>query len=119
ATNIEYGFALVNKLCNDGTRVFRGVYEIPSKDDVLRIYSFFSGLGLPEERVAELKAEAEKHMAILNKKEDSRATSMLVDIGKTKTTSAVDVLHKKIKSKHSAMGKLKKNAKSVIDRRRR
>ena len=119
ATNIEYGFAMVSKLCNEGTRIFRGVYEVPTKENALRVYSFFSGLGLPEERVAELKAEAEKHMAILDKKEDDRASTMTVDVGKTKTTSAVDQLHKKIKNKHSAMGKLKKNSKRIIDRRRR
>lgn len=119
ATNLEYGFAMVSKICNDGTRIFRGVYEVPTNDNVLRVYSFFSGLGLPEDRVKELKAEAEKHMKILETKEADRATAMNIDIGKTKTTSAADALHKKIKTKHSAMGKLTKNAKKVIDRRRR
>lgn len=119
ATNIEYGFSMVSKICNDGTRVFRGVYEVPAKDDTLKVYSFFSGLGLPEERVTELKAEAERHMKALENKENQRATAMNIDIGKTQTTSAVDQLHKKIKNKHSAMGKLKNNTKRVIDRRRR
>ena len=119
ATNIEYGFAMVSKICNEGTRVFRGVYEVPTNDDVLRIYSFFSGLGLPDERVSELKIEAERHMKALENKESQRATAMNIDIGKTQTTSAVDALHKKIKNKNSAMGKLKKNSKRVIDKRRR
>lgn len=118
ATNIEYGFAMVSKICNEGTRVFRGVYEVPGKDNVLRIYSFFSGLGLPEERVKELKAEAERHMETLKSKEASRATAMTIDVGKTATVSAADALHKKITQKHSAMGKLTKNAKRVIDKRR-
>ena len=119
ATNIEYGFAMVSKICNDSTRVFRGVYEVPSKDNSLRIYSLFSGLGLPEERVKELKAEAEKHMNALGNKESSRATAMSIDVGKTQTISAADALHKKIKNKHSAMGKLTKNSKRVQDRRGR
>jgi cell division GTPase FtsZ len=119
AANLEYGFAMVGKICNDGTRVFRGVYEVPSKEDVLTVYSFFSGLGLPDGRVKELKEESDKYMKILENKEASRATSMNIDIGKTKTTSAADALHKKIKNKSSAMGKLTRNAKKVIDRRRR
>lgn len=119
ATNIEYGFSMVGKICNEGTRIFRGVYEIDDHSDTLKIYSFFAGLGLPEERVSELKSEAERHMRALKNKEDSRATSMNIDVGKTQTTSAVDALHKKIKNKHSAMGKLKQNTKRVIDRRRR
>ena len=119
ATNIEYGFAMVSKICNEGTRIFRGVYEVPGKDNVLRIYSFFSGLGLPEQRIEELRAEAEKHMDILKDKENNRASSMNIDMGKTKTTSATDALYKKITNKNSAMGKLTQNAKKVVDKRRR
>jgi cell division GTPase FtsZ len=118
ATNIEYGFAMVNKLCNEGTQVFRGVYEIPGQE-TLKVYSLFSGLGLPEERVTELKAEAERHMAALKGKEDNRAANMSIDIGKTKAVSAADALHKKIKGKKSAMGKIKKNSKRIADRRRK
>jgi len=119
ATNIEYGFSMVSKICNEGTRVFRGVYEVPGHDDVLRVYSFFSGLGLPEERVSELKAEAERHMKALENKEEGRASTMNIDLGKTKTVSNADKLHKKITQKHSAMGKLTRNSKRVVDRRRK
>lgn len=119
AANLEYGFAMVSKICNEGTRVFRGVYETPGHEDVLKIYTFFSGLGLPEERVQELKLEAERHMKALEGKEASRATAMNIDLGKTKTVSAADALHKKIKDKHSAMGKLTKNSKRIVDKRRK
>lgn len=118
ATNIEYGFAMVNKLCSEGTQVFRGVYEVPDQD-VLRVYSLFSGLGLPEERIAELKLEAERHMTAFQNKEDGRATNMSIDVGKTQAVSTTDALHKRIKSKKSAMGKIKKNSKRVLDKRRR
>jgi len=118
AANIEYGFSIVSKLTSDA-RIFRGVYSIDNHPDCLMVYSFFSGLGLPEERVRELKLEAEKHMKTLEGKEDSRATSMNIDIGKTRTISAVDQLHRKIKNKNSAMGKLKRNTKRIVDKRRR
>lgn len=119
AANLEYGFAMVSKICNEGTRVFRGVYEVPGHEDALRVYTFFSGLGLPEERVKELKAEAERHMKALENKESSRADTMSIDVGKTKTVSAADALHKKITQKNSAMGKLTKNSKRLVDKRRR
>jgi len=119
AANLEYGFAMVNKVCSEGTRVFRGVYSTPTKDDKIRVYSFFSGLGLPDERVAELKEEAERHMETLKDKEENRASAMNIDIGKTKTTSAADRVYNKIKSKNSAMGKLTRNSKRVVDKRRR
>lgn len=119
ATNIEYGFSMVSKICHDGVRIFRGVYEVPTNDNVLRIYSFFSGLGIPEERVSELKAEAERHMKALENKETQRASTMNIDIGKTKTSSAVDELHKRIVNKNSAMGKLTANSKRIVDKRRK
>lgn len=119
AANLEYGFAMVSKICNEGTRVFRGVYEVPGHDDALKIYTFFSGLGLPEDRVKELKAEAARHMKALEGKEQSRASAMNIDVGKTKTVSAADALHKKITQKNSAMGKLTRNSKRVVDRRRK
>jgi len=118
AANIEYGFAMVNKLCNEGTQVFRGLYEVPDQH-TLRVYSLFSGLGLPEERIAELKAEAERHMAALQGKEEGRASNMSVDMGKTQAVSAADALHKKIKSKKSVMNKIKRNSSKVVDKRRR
>ncbi len=119
AANLEYGFAMVNKICNEGTRIFRGVYEVPGNDNVLRVYSLFSGLGLPEDRVIELKAEADKHMDALREKEEMRESSMNICTGKTQTVSAADAIHKRITDKHSAMGKLTQNAKHVIDKRRR
>ena len=119
SSNLEYGLAMVNKICNEGTRIFRGVYELENgHPDVLRVYSFFSGLGLPEERVKELKAEAERHMEILKNKENNRSSAMTIDMGKTTTISAADVMHKKIQQKYSAMGKLNSNSKKIIDRRR-
>lgn len=118
ANNLEYGFSMISKICNEGTVIYRGVYEVPTNDNILRVYSFFSGLGLPEERVNELKIEAERHMQALQNKEDSRSTTMSVDMGKTGTVSAVDAMHKRIKDKHSAMGKLKNNTKRIVDKRR-
>ena len=58
-------------------------------------------------------------MAALKDKEDGRAANMTVDVGKTQAVSAADALHKKIKSKKSAMGKIKRNSKRVVDRRRK
>lgn len=118
AVNLEYGFSMVNKVCSEGTKVFRGVYAVDGQEN-LRVYSLFSGLGLPEERVEELRKEAERHMANMQKKESSRATNMNIDIGKSKTVSAADAIHKKIKGKKSAMGKIKNNSKRLVDRRRK
>lgn len=119
ASNLEYGFAMVSKICSEGVRIFRGVYEVEGHSDSLKIYTFFSGLGLPADRVKDLKDEAERHMKALEGKEQARAGTMTIDVGKTKTVSTADALHKKITQKKSAMGKLTRNSKRVTDRRRR
>lgn len=119
AANLEYGFAMISKVCNGSVKIYRGVYEVPDKSNKLRIYSFFSGLGLPEARVSEMKSEAEKYMEALKTKEDNRATAMKIDIGKTQTASAVDTMYKKVTNKNSALGKLTQNSHKVIDKRRR
>lgn len=119
AVNLEYGFAMLNKITSDGTQVYRGVYSVEDQGDTLKVYSLFGGLGLPEERVNELKLEAERHMKALENKETKRASNMNIDLGKTKVVSAADTLHKKITTKNSAMGKLTNNSKRIIDRRRK
>jgi cell division GTPase FtsZ len=117
ASNLEYGFACVNKITGQSTRVFRGIYEQETGDDALYIYSIFSGLGLPKQRVEELKSEAETHMKVLEQKEENKA-NMTIDLGKGKTTSASDQIYNKIKNKSSAMGKIMNNRK-VQDLRRK
>lgn len=117
AINFEYAFLMLNKICNEGTRVYRGIYnDETSKKDAVTIYTMISGLGLPNERVEELQQAAKRHVEVLQSKEDTRAINMTIDMGSTPTRSAVDVLHDKIKAKTSAMGKL---TRGVIDRRRK
>jgi len=117
AANLEYAFACVNKISQDGIRIFRGIYQVDTGDSALYIYSLFSGLGLPKDRVEELKAEAEKHMKALENKEENKA-NLTIDLGKTKTTSTSDQIYNKIKNKNSAIGKLMNN-KKVTDLRRK
>lgn len=119
ASHLEYGLAMLSKLCGESSRIFRGIYEMPNHPDTLRVYCLFSGLGLPQDRIAELKASAQKHMQALQSKEMERASNMNVDLGQTKTTSTVDQMHRRIQNKNSPMSKLKRNSKNIIDRRRR
>jgi len=117
ASNLEYGFACVNKITQQSTRIFRGIYEQETGDDALYIYSIFSGLGLPQQRVEELKIEAEAHMKALEQKEDNKE-NMTIDMGKSKVVSASDQIYNKIKNKNSAMGKIMGN-KRITDLRRK
>ena len=118
ATNIEYAFTILSKVCSDGVRVYRGVYSVPGHENKLKVYTYLSGLGLPDERVKDLKLEADKHIEALARKENDRTSAMNIDLGKTQTKSAADELHDRIKRKNSAMGKLTRNSK-IRDRRRK
>lgn len=117
ASHLEYGFAMVNKITKDSIRLFRGIYEVDAKDDSIYVYTIFSGLGLPKRRIDELKDDAEKHMKMLEEKEDNK-DNMTIDFGKSKTASTTDQLYNKIKQKNSPMGKLVGN-KKITDLRRK
>lgn len=119
ANHLEYAMAMFNKITSDGTAVYRGVYEVEDHPDVVRVYTILSGLGLPQERVKELKLEAQKHMEALEQKENMKDVNMTIDLGKSKSVSATDVIHRRIKNKKSAVGKLTKNAKRIVDKRKR
>jgi cell division GTPase FtsZ len=117
ASSMEYAFAMTNKVANDSLRLFRGIYEVDTGNDAVYIYSLFSGLGLPRERVEELKLDAERHMKALEQKDENKA-NMTIDMGKSKVTSASDQIYNKIKNKNSAMGKLLGNKKTIDLRRK-
>lgn len=56
AKNIDYAFESINEIMSRGT-VFKGVYRDESVKDKLVVFAVFSGLGLPEQRIEELKAD--------------------------------------------------------------
>jgi len=94
----------------ESARSFKGIYAIPSDNDDITIRFIFSGLGLPKERVDNLKTEAKKHMETLDAKK--KTTTMGVDLGKDKTANKADRAMDKIKRKKSAIGRLKNRAKT-------
>ena len=63
AKSIDYAFESINGIMSNGT-VFKGVYRDESFKDKLVIFAVFSGLGLPEQRIEELKAGASQKLDI-------------------------------------------------------
>lgn len=112
ATN--YAMAMVNDACGTPQATFKGIYTVDTDEDVVKVYSMFSGLGLPEGRVSELKAEAKQRMQASEKKDDNRNLTLNLDSGESSMSEA-DRIKNRIKNKKSGLGKLKK---SVIDRRK-
>jgi cell division GTPase FtsZ len=116
AVNIHYAFHMIAEETN-GASVYQGIYTDESIGDVIRIYSWFSGLGLPQDRINNLQKEAKELSAVLQQKEKQRASSMTLQLEEDKTKSVTEQIHNKISQKNSGFNKLQRN--SIIDKRRR
>jgi cell division GTPase FtsZ len=115
SSSITYAMAMVNDQCGNPKGVFKGIYTVESPDPVVKIYSMFSGLGLPESRVTQLKKDAQEHMHTVKGKDDQRNLSLQLDTGVNETISAAQKVKDKIAQKSSAFGKL---VGGVVDRRK-
>lgn len=116
AGSVNYAMAMVNDTCESPEDVFKGIYEVDSDEDVIKVYSMFSGLSLPKSRVEQLRKDAQE-LAEKNKaKSTERNLSLKLDTGVEENVSAADKIRQKIKSKSSAFGKLTNSA--VRDRRK-
>lgn len=120
AVNIDYANHVISEAC-DSPSLVRGVYEMDMPDDIVRVYTMFSGLGLPSARIDSLKQQASKQMEVIREKEKTRADRMNVDYGPGNEVQAKSQeVHRMIQQKKSGFGKLTQNAgKRIIDRRKR
>jgi cell division GTPase FtsZ len=115
SSSITYAMAMVNDQCGTPKGVFKGIYTVESPDPVVKVYSMFSGLGLPESRVTQLKKEAQEHMQNVKGKDEARNLNLQLDTGTNETVSAAQKVKEKMAAKSSAFGKL---VGGVVDRRK-
>lgn len=115
SASINYAMAMVQDHAGTPLGTFRGIYEADIPDDVVKVYSFFSGLALPDSRVEELKTEVATQLDVLKNKDVQRNMNLSMDMG-SKAVSDVDKVKDKIKSKASMFGKF---TKGVVDKRRK
>lgn len=115
SSSITYAMAMVNDQCGTPKGVFKGIYTIETPDPVVKVYSMFSGLGLPDSRVSQLKKDAQEHMQTVKGKDDQRNLNLQLDTGVNETVSAAQKVKDKIAQKSSAFGKL---VGGVVDRRK-
>jgi cell division GTPase FtsZ len=116
SSSITYAMAMVNDQCGTPKGVFKGIYTVESPDPVVKVYSIFTGLGLPDSRVTQLKKDAQEHMQTVKGKDEQRNLSLQLDTGTNETVSAAQKIKDKISQKSSAFGKLVGG--SVVDRRK-
>lgn len=105
ASSINYATAMINELCGDPKGVFKGIYTTDLKEDVVKVYSFFSGLGLPTDRVDQLKGEIKALQGRVKEKDDARTASLQLDTGATEVVSMAQKVKDKIAQKSSMFGK--------------
>lgn len=115
SASVNYAMAMVNDQCSMPRGVFKGIYTIDMPDNVVKVYSMFSGLGLPGSRVEQLKKEAQAHMQTVKGKEEQRNLNLNLDTGINDTVSAAQKIKDKIAAKSSAFGKLLNN---TVDKRK-
>lgn len=115
AVSINYANSLLQDTAKAAKAVFRGIYETEDTDDAVKVYSIFSGLGLPSSRVSELQKESETLKAQIRENEAKRNVNL--DMGVKKDDVAADV--QRIKDKVAAKNSTLQNFlnKNIIDRR--
>lgn|SRR5574337_45144 len=115
SSSITYAMAMVNDQCGAPKGVFKGIYTVETPDPVVKVYSMFSGLGLPESRVTQLKKDAQELLQNVKGKDEARNLNLQLDTGVNETVSAAQKVKEKIAAKSSAFGKL---VGGVVDRRK-
>jgi cell division GTPase FtsZ len=113
--SLTYAKSVISEACDNPSGIFHGLYEIESEEECITVYSMFSGLGLPTDRIEQLKTETKEKLAAAAKKDAERNLTLKLDVGET-NVSAVDAIKQKIAAKKSSFGKL--HEKAVIDRRK-
>lgn len=100
--SVEYARELIKENCPGNEGVFYGTYVDDSiKEDVVKIYSMFTGLGLPEGRVDQLKKDIDTDSAKTKDRVKARSMNLTIDTGKDKVVSKADEVREKIKKNKS------------------
>lgn len=115
SSSITYAMHMVNDQCGTPKGVFKGMYVVDSPDPVVKVYSMFSGLGLPDSRVAQLRKETQELQQNVKTKDDARNLTLTLDTGTNETVSAAQKVKDKIAARTSNFGKL---VGGVTDRRK-
>jgi cell division GTPase FtsZ len=117
--SVNYAMSMIRDVCGHAEGVFRGIYTADLRDDVVKVYSIFSGLGLPAVRVKQLQKDAQTEAAKAKDRADARNLHLELDTGVEKTTSEADRIRQKIKKNSSDFSKNFGSGKSFRDLRKK
>lgn len=115
ASSVTYATAMVNDLCGSPKGVFKGIYTIDVPENNVKVYSFFSGLGLPNDRVEQLQKETTELQSKNKNKDETRNLNLQLNTGTNENVSAAQKIKDKIAAKSSTFGKF---VGGTVDRRK-
>ena len=115
SSSVNYALSMVNDRASSPQGIFKGIYQVDSNEQVIKVYSFFSGLSLPEDRIAQLKNEVKELNQSNKTKDEVRNLSLKLDTGLEENVSAAQAIKNKIAAKSSSFGKFVNN---VVDKRK-
>lgn len=100
--SVEYARELIKENCPGHEAVFYGTYiDDNIEEDIVKIYSMFSGLGLPDNRVSQLRKDVDVEKAKTQERAKARNFNLTLDTGTEKTVSKAEEIRQKIKKNQS------------------
>lgn len=118
ASSVNYALAMIGDVCSSPLAIFRGVYTTDDPSNEVKVYSIFSGLGLPSIRITQLQNETKDLMQNIKVKNEQRNTNLTMGNEKGTVVSDAERIKKKVAEKNSAFGKFVANTTGVVDRRK-
>lgn len=115
AVAVNYANAVLAEQCGSPT-IYRGIYETDEPRNVVKVYSFFSGLGIPSERTNQLSEEVKVLENVVKEKDVQRNLNITLNTGKSATVSDVQKIKDKLAAKTSTFGKFV--GANVVDKRK-
>lgn len=118
SSSVNYAISLIDEVCGTPDGKFHGIYvDDNMKEDIVKVYSFFSGLGHPISRTEQMRKEVIALDAKTKDKNVERNLNLKLDTGSETTVSTADKVRQEIARKKSAFGSLLNN--SVQDLRKK
>lgn len=107
ASSVNYAMSLIREMSNGSVEAtFKGLFVDESmEENVIKILSFFSGLGLPTPRVTELQEQAKAELEKTKQRAQERAANLTLESGVSETMSEAEKVKQLIQKKSSSFTK--------------
>jgi len=109
ASSINYASTILSDIC-DNPDIFKGIYQVESPENNVKIFTMFAGLGLPTSRIEQLKVEAKELQIKAKAKDQGKNLTLQANKSGSDAVSQAQKIRDKIAQKGSAFGKLLGNS---------